>query len=443
MVYVDRMPEGHFIIDWDVNDTNLVSYYDLVIITADGDRQIFTNIVERRFEYIIDLVENPTKHGEVTFEITPFTSGGVAGTPGSTIDFIAPDKTPPASVNWFLVNVQDMNIALSWEPPKELDIMEYEIRYSPKVVDAQWNSSQLIGKFPHNVTRTMVGARTGTYAIVVRDTSGNVSDVIGKRSTIETLPNINLVDTVNDAPNWGGTLGGIVLEDGSPQSAGDWGYVAPEGFYYYESIFDIGYIYELRIVSKIQSHGARFDDLMVNWVPLASVPALSRAQSFQFNAMMEVRTADEVNFMKDWTPLASALPIGGANIDVWSPWRPCEVGDFTGRLFQFRVRLQSFDPYVKAVLDDGLIEIDVRDRIDRFNDLTVTTTGLTVNFDPAFMEPPTLAITTENSQAVRYEISNKSRTAFDIDLFDEMNNPVSGQIDVLALGYGREKASKI
>ena len=443
LIYVDRMPEGRFIITWAVNNDNLAASYDLVVITADGTREIFTGITEKRFEYVVDLVNEPNKYGEVIFEVTPFTSGGIAGTPGSTIDVIAPDRTSPAGVNWFLVNVQDMNIALSWEPPQEPDILEYELRYSPKVIDAQWNSSQLIGKFPHNVTRTMVGARTGTYAIIVRDTSGNISNVTGKRSTIETLPNINLVDTVNDAPDWGGTLGGIVLEGGSPTSAGDWGSVAPEGFYYYTSIFDAGYVYELRIVSKLQAHGTRFEDLMINWVPLASARPLSRAQSSQFNAMLEVRTADEVNFIKDWVPLASAVPIGGANLDAWSPWRPCEVGDFTGRLFQFRIRMQSFDPYVKAVIDDGLIEIDVRDRIDRFNDLVVTTTGLTVNFDPAFMEPPTLAITTENSQAVRYEISNKSRTAFDIDLFDESGNPVAGQIDVLALGYGREKPTSI
>jgi hypothetical protein len=105
--------------------------------------------------------------------------------------------------------------------------------------------------------------------------------------------------------------------------------------------------------------------------------------------------------------------------------------------------MQSFDPYVKAVVDDGLIEIDVRDRIDRYNDVLVSVSGETINFDPAFMEPPTLAITTENSQAVRYEISNKTRTSFDVDLFDEFGNPVSGQIDVLALGYGREKPTRI
>lgn len=441
--YVDRMPYGNFVITWEVNEPALASLYVLVITTADGEQETITGITNKRYEYSIDLVNNPTKYGNVKFEVTPFTAGGIPGTPGSTVDVIAPDRTAPKGVNWFLVNVQDMNIAISWEPPQEPDIMEYEIRYSPLVIGAQWNASQLIGKFPHNVTRTMVGARTGTYGIIVRDTSNNVSNLVGKRSTIETLPNINLIDTMNDAPQWAGTFGGIVLEGGSPTSAGDWGSVSPEGFYYYKTIFDAGYVYELRIVSKIKSHGAQFDDLMINWVPLASAIPLSSAQSSQFNTMLEVRTSNEVSFIKDWVPIASAIPIGGANINAWSPWRPCEVGDFTGRLFQFRLRMQSFDPYVKAVVDDGLIEIDVRDRIDRFNDLIVSSTGLTVNFDPAFMEPPTLAITTENSQAVRYEITNKSRIGFDIDLFDETGKAVAGQIDVLALGYGREKPTSI
>jgi hypothetical protein len=119
------------------------------------------------------------------------------------------------------------------------------------------------------------------------------------------------------------------------------------------------------------------------------------------------------------------------------------VGDFTGRLFQFRIRVQSFNPYVKAVVDDGLIEVDVKDRIDRFSDLLVPVGGLTINFDPAFMETPTLAVTTENSTATSKEIINKSRTAFTIKLFDEAGANVAGQIDVLALGYGRERQASI
>ena len=441
--YVDRMPEGKFVVTWSVSNERLVSAYGLNVIFADGSREIFTGISNKFFEYKLDLVRHPSRYGNVTFEVTPFTAGGIAGKKGSTIDVIAPDRSPPETVNWFLVNVQDMNIALSWEPPKEPDILEYELRYSPMVMGARWSSSQVIGKFPHNVTRTMVGARTGTYGIIVRDTSGNMSNVAGKRTTIEKLPNINLLESINDYPNWGGTLAGSELDGGSPSSSGDWGYVVPECFYYYESIFDAGSVYELRIVSKLQAHGSRLEDFMISWVPLSSMRGLSSVKSSQFSATLEVRTANEANFIKDWTPIDVAKPIGGVNLDAWSEWRPCEVGDFTGRLFQFRIRLQSFDGYVKSVIDDGLIEIDVRDRIDSFSDLPVPQAGLTVNFDPAFMEPPTLAITTENSQATRYDVSNKTRTSFDVNLFDENGNAVSGQIDVLALGYGREKPTRI
>jgi predicted phage tail protein len=443
MVYVDRMPYGNFVITWDVNQPALASLYMLVITTADGEQQTITGLANKRYEYSIDLVKNPTKYGNVTFEVTPYTAGGVPGKPGSTVDVIFPDRTAPKGVNWFLVNVQDMEIALAWEPPNEPDIGEYEIRYSPKIVDANWNASQLIGKFPHNITRTMVGARTGTYAIIVRDTSNNISDVTGKRTTIEYLPQINLIEEVNDAPGWDGTLSDIEREGLSIQSGGAWGSVNSEGFYYYKSVFDAGQVYELRIVSKIQSHGSSFDDYMVNWVPLSIAKPLAKAQSSQYNTMLELRTADDVQFMSSWLPLASAIPINTAGGDGWSPWRPCEVGDFTGRLFQFRIRMQSFDPYIKAVMDDGLIEIDVRDRIDRYSDLPVSATGLNVNFDPAFMEPPTLAVTTENSTAVTHTISNKTRIGFTVQLFDESGSAVAGQVDVLALGYGREKPNRI
>lgn len=443
MVYVDRMPYGNFVITWEVNRPEIAALYVLVITTADGAQEVVTGLANKRYEYSIDLVKNPIKYGNVTFDVTPYTASGIPGKPGSTTDLITPDRTKPAGVNWFLVNVQDMDIAIAWEPPAEPDIGEYEIRYSPKIKDANWNQSQLIGKFPHNVTRTMVGARTGTYGIIVRDTSGNVSDVTGKRTTIEYLPQINLIKPINDAPQWNGTLSGIEYEGGNVQSSGAWGQVNPEGFYFYDSIFDAGQVYELRIVSKIQSHGVSRDDYMAVWIPLSIARPLSSATSAQFNCMLEVRTADEIQFMSSWQPLASAIPINMIGGNGWSAWRPCEVGDFTGRLFQFRIRMQSFDPYIKAVLDDGLVEIDVRDRIDRFSDLAVPSTGLSINFNPAFMEPPTLAVTSENSNAVTHTISNKTRIGFTVQLFDESLLPVAGQIDVLALGYGRERPTSI
>jgi hypothetical protein len=441
--YVNRYPFGTFKILWEINDPRFLSYYDLRITTADGETQLVTGLVKPYYEYKIDLVNNPLKMGTVTFEAIPYTAGGVPGTSLSTIDVITPDRVRPAGVNWFLVNVQDMQIALSWEPPNEPDIGEYEIRYTPDIINPNWNASQLLGRFPHNVTRTMVGARTGSYGIIVKDTSGNMSDVSGKITTIEKLPSINLIEQINDAPEWDGTLGGVAKEGNQVISAGDFGNVAPEGFYYYKTIFDAGYVYELRIASKIKSHGVTADDYMVTWKPLSSIKALASAQSAQFNVMLEVRTANELSAMVEWTPLASAMPIGGAKPSSWSVWRPCEVGDFTGRLFQFRLRMQSFNPYVKAVMDDGLVEIDARDRIDRYKDVIVPTSGLTFNFDPSFMEPPTLAITTENSSAVRYAIADRNRTNFNITLFDANDNKVAGQIDILALGYGREKTTSI
>jgi hypothetical protein len=236
MVYVNRYPFGNFVITWGVNNENLVANYDLVIKTADGQQEIVTKLIRPYYEYSVDLVNEMSKYGEVIFEVIPYTAGGIAGKSGFATSLIYPDRTAPAPVNWFLVNVQDMNIALSWEPPKELDIQEYEVRYSPKVEFANWNASQLIGVFSYNVTRTMVGARTGTYGICVRDTSGNLSEVTGRRTTIEQLPNINLIETINDAPLWDGTLSGVVKESSKIQSAGDFGSVFPEGFYYYKAI---------------------------------------------------------------------------------------------------------------------------------------------------------------------------------------------------------------
>jgi hypothetical protein len=138
-------------------------------------------------------------------------------------------------------------------------------------------------------------------------------------------------------------------------------------------------------------------------------------------------------------PMADPIASGSA---TWSPWRVITVGDVTGRMVQFRYYFTSRNPWVKARLDSGLIVIDVKEWTWHQNDIAVPQTGIRVDFSPAFADTPTLAVTLENTTATRYEITNKSRTGFDIDLFDGAV-ATAGQIDVSAIGYGRQAVTSI
>ena len=150
-------------------------------------------------------------------------------------------------------------------------------------------------------------------------------------------------------------------------------------------------------------------------------------------------------FMSDWVTMASIDPIGGASIADWTEWRPVQVGDFTGQFFKFRIQLRSYDQLVRPVVNDGLIEIDMPDRIDHGPDVVIPAAGLTIQFNPAFRVTPSLAITIDgNDHAVVAKVTNKDRDSFDIQLIDTATtNPVAGKIDWQAKGYGRKRAFSI
>jgi hypothetical protein len=107
--------------------------------------------------------------------------------------------------------------------------------------------------------------------------------------------------------------------------------------------------------------------------------------------------------------------------------------------------LRSYDKLVRPIVTDGLIEIDMPDRIDSQSDIEIPVGGLTIFFDPAFRVAPALAISIDgNELPVVSKVTNKDRDSFDLQLIDVITNtPVEGKVDWQAKGYGRKRATSI
>jgi hypothetical protein len=172
------------------------------------------------------------------------------------------------------------------------------------------------------------------------------------------------------------------------------------------------------------------------------LPYLSNDRSDDWDVWLEYRAIDSIDYMASWQPLGSisSLSQGTAR---FGPWRKIAVGDATGRIFQFRIVAQSFHPDIMILVGDDLITLDMPDRTWRSQNLPVTANGLDINFTPPFAVPPVLAVNIEGSgQANRYEATNLTRTGVTITLFND-TNATAGQIDIAALGHGRERAGGI
>lgn len=362
------------------------------------------------------------------------TSGNWSG-----VTYALPDNVSPGAPISFALNVDKERIQLFWITPADKDISHFSIRYSPiATLTPDWNASQLLMNVPHDATSVAVGARTGTYMIRTYDTSGNVSAMSFRRTTVELLPDINIVGTMDDAPTWSGAHvntndrgSSLVMSNPALTSA----------YYTYSDVFNLGDVYETKITSKIEGYGELDSDMMITWPNLLDInlPALSNAQSDQWNAWLEVRYTTAVTFIASWANLDSVVNMAAGSGEVWTPWRPVETGVFTGNVFQFRIQMRSYDGVTKPVVIAGLVEIDMPDRTFYLPDIVVPAVGQVILFDPPFRSVPVIAISIDGTLAnLYYRLSNKSPQGVTVNLFDRATNaPALGKIDLQAKGYGR------
>ena len=445
--YTDRRPQGKVELTWSVSGgiTGL-AYYNVERIMPDGSREVIATTKVPFYQQTIDLLTNPDLHNQdIQYVITPINLLGVGGVSGQTTQKILPDITPPAPVDGYAVNVvNNSQIDIFWRGNTEPDIAYYELRYSPLMDGALWNSAVKLARVDYTTNRTAVGARTGTYFIVAVDTSGNKSTPRALHTAVEKLPGLDLIVNVDEAgAGWPGTLQNMVNGTNGLSLSGSFGNVTPRGYYMFSQIFDAGDIQELRLQAKMKVYGVAKDDVMSLWVPLSSVPALARADTDQFDAWMEVRTADKMAVMADWVPLSGteADPIGKGSVQ-WAPWRRFESSDVTGRLFQFRLVAETENPNFNVVVQSARVEIDVMERYESFPDVVITdaNAGVQVDFVPPFRSIPALAVTIDGStDNLRYEVISKSNTSAQIKLFHGAGHGTAetGKIDVNALGWGR------
>ncbi len=358
------------------------------------------------------------------------------------------EKTaPPSDVDDLYINITNEVLQLNWTKVTDADIKEYLIRYSP-ITDGTWNSSIPLMRTGNVNTSASTQARTGTYLIKALDWNGNESSEAALAITaIPNLFNLNVVSETSDFPDLLGVtdqavvLGGsVVIQNKVVGGVGTNEYYS-EGFYYYNDFLDLGDIYSVRLQSLIQAEGYTLDDLMENWVTLSDLVTMSRSKYSEWDVETQVRATNTFNTMSDWVTMSSVDPISEGNQDNFTPWRSFTMGDFTGRIFQFRLRLVSNKASVSPRVFDGIIKADMPDRIFTLEDVAVAPGGEDVVYTPAFMGPgtsPNIQISINDAQSGDYwVITSKTLTGFNIVVKDKTDVAVARVVDIYAKGYGR------
>ena len=352
------------------------------------------------------------------------------------------DEIPPENVANFNANVLTDVIELDWTQNADLDIDKYLIRFSTNTSTASWPQSTPIAGAAANQTSISVPLRTGTYLIRAKDYAGNLSPLASK--IVTSVPEISKIEFISSisGPNWVGNyfntqlLGSsLVLKSNDnyqtfPNDIGD---------FYFEEVFDLGDVFTARFIADVVASGFSSSGLMSNWNTLAEIdPIAGTFTDDDFDASAYIRTRNDPDVMANWTPISTVDYLSFGSELTATNWVKFKAGDFTGRIFQLRIRLESGDINVSPIVYSANIDAHWNERIIEGRDIQ---SGSPVIFDGAFVELPAIQVTSqENIQNGDYFIiTNKSVSGFTVQFYDVNDNPVSDRrFDWIAKGIGKK-----
>lgn len=440
-------------LDWDVPIGAAYSQFEVYVDSGSGYN--LTDFTQESFyEYIVNPANLNIPHN---FKILAVSS---TGKKLSLVDVPFVTATPlkkvtsPSDVDALYINITNQIIQLDWTSVADVDLKEYIIRYTPKTAGATWESSLPLLRADKNTTLASTQGRTGTYLIKALDLNNNESSVASiALTTIPNLFDLNIIEETDDFPDLEGQLVTVEKTSGALTikqlviGGAETNEYYSEGYYYYKNFLDLGDIFTVRLQSRIEAEGFTVGDLMSEWVTLDSVIAMSTSGQAQWDVETQYRTTDSYNVMSDWDTLSSVDPLSEGQQDNWTEWKKFIMGDATGRIFEFRLRLVSYAPHVTPRVFQGVIRADMSDRIEIYNNLIATGAGLDVVYSPAFKGPgssPNIQITQDAaSQGDYYVLENKTLAGFKITFYDKNNIAVTRQFDAAIKGYGRKALAVI
>lgn len=357
-----------------------------------------------------------------------------------TVSFdIAGPYRVPDNVETFRADIAGSNIIMTWSGTSDSIVKDYEIRFSPALSGATWQSAtQLVADL--SGTSYVAPYAKGTYLIKARSWrnvySADATAIVTRTEPIERL---NAVETATDDPDFGGTYtdtyfdegaSGVVLQSTAdffaPDDFFDQGVVFPAerqplGYYSLATGIDLGSVYTSHLTAALSVGGIEFGIDFFDGNDIFDGEDVFLGSPDGWAARAQVRYTDD-------DPSASP---------DWSEWEDLRISDYTARAFDFRVRLESITPSVSPLLTSAVFTVDMPDRIVAGEDLQSTASGVTITFSPAFKSLKALNVTGQDMiQGDYWTVTGKSVTGATVTFFNSAGEMVDRSFDYQAVGYG-------
>jgi hypothetical protein len=326
----------------------------------------------------------------------------------------------PDDVQNFLVSASSGTAHFSWTPNDDIDLSHYEVRFSNATSGAEWETSPVLDE---KITGTNFSAPyfSGTYFIKAVDRTGNES-ANAKTIVATQVDDLNAVETITEDSAFSGGKTNITLSSGSIKLTDN----TLEGTYAFANDIDLGGVFESRVSADISATAALVAGAGSNNV-FAMEDIFAETDIFGIGAgktriRLQIRTTSDD-------------PTGSP---TWSDWEDVKAGLYTFWGAEFRLIMESLESTVTPVVDGLSVTIDMPDRIERADDVTVTTAGRSITYSAAFNVKPAISIAIQDGQTGDYyTITSNTASGFTVTIYDATDTAVERVIDWIASGYGR------
>jgi hypothetical protein len=327
----------------------------------------------------------------------------------------------PSSPSSFTGSVLGDVLRLSWAPVAQHSFCYYRIKYSPVVGNASLPANEVWSSSVDLVPRVDglqvdVPLMDGVFLLKSVTVLGQECVMpLMVVNTFGSLIKLNVISTASEHPSWSGTKQNLVVVGSTLRlSAGQ-----TEGTYTFDSI-DLGQPYSSRISAALTAFGVTSGDYMSEWQSLAAVQSLVSQDASKWSAELQFRTTQ--------------------NLTTWSDWNLFQVTDVLARALQFKLILKTLDSGETLPEVTGLtVTIDMPDRLEAGQAVSVPAAGLDVTFAAAFRATPAINITAHSLTTGDYwQVSNQSATGFRLRFFNSVGTGAVKTCDWQAKGFGRQ-----